>query len=226
MQCPSGAFQLSVFPCDGTHAKRTITSSGCPNHYAVCTGKGFGVCGGIGAEGTDTEATDQGKELEVPAEPVLATSTSDQRCALGPIAIAINGVSIYSGAVDQQCAQLDVTDQSSEWTSFDYCAGHAQNTGDYHYHFPPSCLLAQLGDLADGHSPQIGWAVRAPRPPPRPLTLTCLMCLMCPPHTLAPATHPLPRCSRPAHRAAVAPRLSRSTTDSQSTAPRARAAWP
>ena len=24
---------------------------------------------------------------------------------------------------------------------------------------PPSCLLAQLGDLSDGHSPQIGWAL-------------------------------------------------------------------
>ena len=28
----------------------------------------------------------------------------------------------------------------------------------YHYHFPPSCLLAQLPPLEDGHSPQIGWS--------------------------------------------------------------------
>ena len=37
-------------------------------------------------------------------------------------------------------------------------AGHAEMTGDYHYHFPPSCLLAAIGDMASGHSPHIGWA--------------------------------------------------------------------
>jgi hypothetical protein len=43
-------------------------------------------------------------------------------------------------------------------------SGHSQQQGDYHYHFPPSCLVAQAtaqsptsGDVA-GHSPQIGWA--------------------------------------------------------------------
>ena len=43
-------------------------------------------------------------------------------------------------------------------------SGHSQRTGDYHYHFPPSCLLAQAvartptsGNVA-GHSPQIGWS--------------------------------------------------------------------
>ena len=36
--------------------------------------------------------------------------------------------------------------------------GHAAPGGNYHYHFPPSCLLAQVPALSDGHSPQIGWA--------------------------------------------------------------------
>lgn len=31
--------------------------------------------------------------------------------------------------------------------------------GDYHYHFPASCLETQIGNLSDGHSPQIGWAL-------------------------------------------------------------------
>merc|ERR1719399_1738413 len=77
---------------------------------------------------------------------------------MGDIAIALNGVSIYGGAVDTSCASINVDDIASEWTSFDCCSGHSQREGDYHYHFPPSCLLMQIGDFSDGHSPQIGWA--------------------------------------------------------------------
>ena len=144
----------------GSIAKRNIVSNGCPNHYSVCTGKaGVGVCGGDGEEGTGTEATDQSKNLEIPASPVLVSGTpTDKTCTLGAIAIALNGVSIYSGAVNGECDQLDVDDQQSEWRSFDYCGGHSQNSGDYHYHFPPSCLLAQIG------APPLGkkrwWATR------------------------------------------------------------------
>ena len=57
---------------------------------------------------------------------------------------------------------------SAEFASFFFwrrCSGHSPNSGDYHYHFPPSCLLAQAvatnpvtGDAAD-HSPQIGWSL-------------------------------------------------------------------
>ena len=57
------------------------------------------------------------------------------------------------------CAQLDVADSEAEWVSFDCCAGHSAPGGEYHYHFPPSCLLAQVAALSDGHSPQIGWAL-------------------------------------------------------------------
>ena len=156
--CGASATYTEAIDSSGTYAKRTITSSGCPNHYNVCTGKGFGVCGAIGVEGTGTEGTDQGKSIEIPASPVIATSTTDMTCSLGAMAIALNGVSIYSGAVDDQCTQLDVDATNSEWTSFDFCSGHAAAGGDYHYHFPPSCLLAQIGDLPDGHSPQIGWS--------------------------------------------------------------------
>ena len=56
-------------------ARRTIVTSGCPNHYSVCTGKGFGVCGAQGVEGTDTEATEQGKTLAIPASPVLISGS-------------------------------------------------------------------------------------------------------------------------------------------------------
>ena len=138
---------------------RTINTTGCPNHYTVCTGKNMSVCGAQGEEGTDTEATEQSKVIEIPASPVIATSTRDVSCTLGEIATALNGVSIYSGAVDTACTQLDVDNAMNEWTGFDFCSGHSESSGDYHYHFPPSCLLAQIGDLSDGHSPQIGWAL-------------------------------------------------------------------
>lgn len=75
----------------------------------------------------------------------------------------------FSGAVSYvrggDCPQLDVSDSEAEWISFDCCTGHSTGDGLYHYHFPPSCLLAQaeadapMGTtVANGHSPQIGWA--------------------------------------------------------------------
>jgi hypothetical protein len=100
----------------------------------------------------------------IPAEPVTAIFTTSTKCTMGDIGITLNGVSIYSGAVDRQCAQVNTDDDESEWTSFDMCDGHAQMTGDYHYHFAPSCLNAQAEvanpstGTAEGHSPQLGWA--------------------------------------------------------------------
>jgi len=43
----------------------------------------------------------------------------------------------------------------------DCCSGHSEPSSSiYHYHYPPSCLLAQIDNpyKADGHSPQIGWS--------------------------------------------------------------------
>lgn len=138
---------------------RVITSNGCPNHYSLCTGKsGVPGCGDIGEAGTATEAKEASKEISVMHTPVIAASTTNVECTMGAIGIALNGVSIYSGAVNQNCDKVDVDDSTSEWTAFDFCSGHSERTGDYHYHFPPSCLLAAIGDLSDGHSPQVGWS--------------------------------------------------------------------
>ena len=75
------------------------------------------------------------------------------------------GVGFFSGAVAYNaggnCPQLDVSDATAEWISFDCCSGHSTGDGAYHYHFPPSCLIAQAeadAPLDGGHSPQIGWA--------------------------------------------------------------------
>ena len=84
---------------------------------------------------------------------------------MGAIAYALNGIGFYSGAVgydaDGNCPQLDVADPEAEWISFDCCTGHSDYDAAYHYHFPPSCLLAQANKAApvsDGHSAQVGWA--------------------------------------------------------------------
>lgn len=160
--CGASATYSEVISTESSLSKRTITSSGCPNHYSVCTGKsGVPGCGSVGEEGTATEAKDQSKTYEVPGEPVLASSNTDIECDMGAIGIALNGVSIYGGSVDTSCTLLDVDDTTSEWTAFDMCSGHSEMTGDYHYHFPPSCLIAQAlatSPYSNGHSPQVGWA--------------------------------------------------------------------
>ena len=133
---------------------------------SVCTGKdGIASCGGIGFEGTSTEAAEQSRIQAIPAYPILRSgSAKDIECTMGIIAIALNGVSIYSGAVDFQCNMVDPNSSTSEWTSFDMCGGHSERTGDYHYHFPPTCLEHQMKSAATVpsslgfHSAQIGWA--------------------------------------------------------------------
>jgi len=120
----------------------------------------------LGYEGTATEAVEIAYSIDVPANPVIATESNTwPACEKETIAMALNGVPIYGGAVcSGSCDILDVTDSAAEWTSFDFCGGHArclafECNGDYHYHFPPSCLETQIGNMSDGHSPQIGWAL-------------------------------------------------------------------
>merc|ERR1719282_430584 len=100
---------------------RRISASGCPNHFAFCTGKtGMSHCGGLGAASDSTEGTVQDHTVEVPAYPVMrdtygiGVSESDVQCKLGKIAIALNGVSIYGGAVDQQCTSIDADSIEAE----------------------------------------------------------------------------------------------------------------
>jgi len=141
---------------------RVITGNGCPPHYSICTGKGVvSGCGDVGEEGSMTEATEQCFEYTIPAYPVLRTDTYSVACEMGAIGVALNGVAFYSGAVDTDCTLLDVDDDTAEWTSFDMCGGHSQQGGEYHYHFPPSCLIEEAetrSPTGTGHSPQIGWA--------------------------------------------------------------------
>jgi len=167
----SSATYTETFSGTGTKTKRIITTTGCPNHYSLCTGKkGNTGCGGVGVAGTATQALVQTTTFTMLAYPVMQSSkTTDTSCSAGAIGVAVNGVSIYGPAVSfSPCSALDLSDSSAEWTSFDMCSGHSQATGVYHYHFPPSCLLSALNSkvstssasaIQSGHSPQVGWAV-------------------------------------------------------------------
>ena len=95
--------------------KRTIVTTGCPNHYAVCTGKpgasvsNGGTCGDVGAEGTGTEAFVRDLTFDIPANPVIATEVdTTPQCSTSEIGVSLNGVPIYGGAVDADCTILAV----------------------------------------------------------------------------------------------------------------------
>ena len=163
--CGANASYQETVDSSLTYPKRTLVSNGCPNHYNYCTGKDTGTCGAVGSEGTGTEALVQSYTFEIPANPVIATAVdTTPECSTTTIGMALNGVPLYGGAVSDDCDILDVAASDGEWTSFDFCGGHGRClandcTGDYHYHFPASCLETQLGKLSDGHSPQIGWSL-------------------------------------------------------------------
>ena len=164
----SAAYTETISTAQGV-TKRTIVTNGCPNHESYCTGKPgpAPTCKDKGEQGSDTEAIQQDVNVDIPANPILKSSYTpgELDCSMGAIAYALNGIGFYSGAVgydeNGNCPQLDVADPEAEWISFDCCTGHSDYEYAYHYHFPPSCLLAQANKAApisDGHSAQVGWA--------------------------------------------------------------------
>ena len=167
--CGTSAGYLELISNDGGRDKRTVYASGCPNHYSYCTGKpGVAGCGGVGEEGSATEATLQAATFELPARPVLIVAPSEYTnllCNRGAIGVALNGASILSGALDPSCAQLSVPSDAATaaWQTIDFCGGSLGISGEYGYRVAPSCLVAQARQAghaaADGHSPQVGWAL-------------------------------------------------------------------
>ena len=164
----SASYSETISMAQGV-TKRTIVTNGCPNHESYCTGKPgpAPTCKDKGEQGSDTEAIQQDVNVDIPANPILKSSyePGELDCSMGAIAYALNGIGFYSGAVgydeNGNCPQLDVADPEAEWISFDCCTGHSDYEYAYHYHFPPSCLLAQANKAApisDGHSAQVGWA--------------------------------------------------------------------
>ena len=76
----------------------------------------------------------------------------------GIVGVAFDGAMIYSAFA----GTVSLTGYTSsapylEGHTFDSCGGHSSSSSSpsYHYHTAPSCLLAQLGQTAGAHSPQV-----------------------------------------------------------------------
>jgi len=130
---------------------RTVTTNWCPNHY-FDNGK-LNPNYAIAGSGTIT----------MPANPMLenSSSTVDVSGQGGGVGVLFDGAMIYSpfaGTVALTGYSTSAT--ALEGDTFDKCGEHSSSdtSAGYHTHIPPSCLLHQLNESADSHSPQIGWA--------------------------------------------------------------------
>lgn len=131
-------------------ATRTVTVNACPNHPTLSINPGYPV-------NADTE-------FSMPAYPVLeASSTIDLSMQANTVGVAFSSGYLWSPFAGGQSSGANYADSAAglEGDTFDSCGGHAasQDTSTYHYHIPPYCLLKQLGQTTDNHSPQIGWAL-------------------------------------------------------------------
>jgi hypothetical protein len=81
----------------------------------------------------------------------VATDTTNTNHALnmGPIGIAANGVVFYN--------PFDAGSQDAS-NIMDYCCGHPDQSGTYHYHKYPICINSPWSDEGKEHSPLLGWA--------------------------------------------------------------------
>jgi len=132
-----------TFTGSSTSSGRNITASGCPNHYNHAT--------------NPNSATVQNHNFEVYAYPCFANDTLNVTCTVDGLGILRNGVVLYGQAVGlTDCSDAVV----SEADTFDYCGGHADGQGAYHYHIPPTCLLKQLNIAQEqSHGDILGWAL-------------------------------------------------------------------
>ncbi len=81
----------------------------------------------------------------------IATDTTNTNHALnmGPIGVAANGVVFYN--------PFDAGSQDAS-SIMDYCCGHPDQSGTYHYHKYPICINSPWADEGKEHSPLLGWA--------------------------------------------------------------------
>jgi len=129
---------------------RTVVTSWCPNHYYD------------DAKLNPNSAYTTGeKTLTMPAMPMLEGSSYDLKATGGGVGVLFNGAMIYSAfAGTVALTGYDSSATKLEGDTFDKCGCHSSSTSreSYHCHIPPSCLLHQLGEKTDAHSPQVGWA--------------------------------------------------------------------
>jgi hypothetical protein len=86
---------------------------------------------------------------ENPSHKVTAQDNSNHALNMGPIGIAVNGV-VFFNPFD--ASSMDASN------FMDFCCGHPNPDGLYHYHKYPICINSPWADEGKTHSPLIGWA--------------------------------------------------------------------
>lgn len=94
---------------------------------------------------------EQNLEFRIPANPSVAASGGETR--LGPIGVALNGVSFFNQYAGRTATGWQALD--NEIATFDSHNGHPTGTQLYHYHFEPVFLTASdkaalIGVMMDG----------------------------------------------------------------------------
>jgi len=127
-------------------ATRTLSGNGLP--VGETTGS-FPISAGDDVYAYDRNPNtirEQSIDLSLAVEPQKGVP----RCIGGQVGIAKNGVPIFNG--------LDAGNRDAvAWEVQDRCAGHPQQSGQYHYHSIPPCL--NEGESAKKHSRLVGWAL-------------------------------------------------------------------
>jgi hypothetical protein len=128
-----------------------IHTRGLPNHP---TGKFPETSNG--RRGNPNFIQEQQNTFYIPLNPkvnprhfVTTTTNSNHALPMGPIGIAMNGIVFFN--------PFDMGNQDAS-NIMDFCCGHPNQDGLYHYHKYPICINSPWADEGTGHSPVIGWA--------------------------------------------------------------------
>lgn len=148
-------YGASSITSDGTYV--TIKTNGLPDHkscywptsnalYQAFSGTTFG---GATFSSNNNPIASQSLTFKIPINP--AVTSSHTATPFGPIGVAINGVPFYNQYAAMYAAL------TTETHTLDQYWGHAQFTGQYHYHVEPIYLTqtkltrsSLLGFLLDG----------------------------------------------------------------------------
>ena len=131
---------------------RTVVTQWCPNHYFD-----------DGNLNPNAAFSKGDATLTMPASPMLESSaTDDVTDQGGGVGVLFNGAMLYSPYAGEKfpLTGYETSATKLEGDTFDKCGCHSSSktNAGYHCHIPPSCLLHQLGQTKDSHSPQVGWA--------------------------------------------------------------------
>jgi hypothetical protein len=104
----------------------SVASNGVPNFDSL----------GIGRGGADANYQTFSRTWRFPQSPALASTVTELKNVLGPVAVMINGVQIY-GPVE---APIDNNADPFKAGLLNYCGGHVFQ---FHYHSFPECFFNQ-----------------------------------------------------------------------------------